>query len=127
MLATEPGHRIPAGVEQDEQRLDAMPRRNTNELRETFLEASGILRPELIVQEDPHCVESVVAGPAQFGVDATRVVGAGLEHLELIDRGRGGEVGADWPTLRLIPRVGAISRPPVGLRRRARGVCGSAR
>ena len=72
------------------------------------MEAAGILRPQLIMQEDPHRVEPVEPGPAQFGIDAPRVVGAGLKHLELIDRIGGDEVGADGPTLRLIPTVGAV-------------------
>ena len=44
-----------------------------------------VLGPQLIVQEDPHCVEPVRPGHAQLGVDAPGVVGARLEHLELID------------------------------------------
>ena len=47
-------------------------------------------------------------GPAQFGIDAPGVVGAGLKHLELIDGVGGDEVGADGPTLGLIPIVRTV-------------------
>lgn len=86
-----------------------MTRSDADELRETRLEATRILGPQLIMQEDPHGVESVKSGPAQFGIDAPWVVGAGLKHLQLIDGGGGDEVGANGPALRLIPGVGTIA------------------
>lgn len=62
--------RIPTGVEQDEEWFNAVARRNADKLCKTALEASPVLGPELIVQEDPHSVEPVHLGPAEFGVDA---------------------------------------------------------
>ena len=86
MRAADPlGKRVPAEVEQDEQWFDALARRDGDEPRETALESSVILGPELIVQEDPHRVEPGGAGPAQLGVDALGVEGVGLKHLQLID------------------------------------------
>ena len=127
MLATHLGMRVPAGVEQHEQRLDAMTGRDVDELRQTRLEAAGILSPQLVVQEDADRVQSVQPGPTQFGVDAPRVVGARLEHLELIDRGGGDEVRADRPALGLVPTVGTVGRPPTRLGRRAGWLSGGAR
>jgi hypothetical protein len=60
-------------------------RRDGDELRETALEASGILGPQLIVEEDPHAVEPVRPGPAELGIDAPGVIRARLKHLKLID------------------------------------------
>lgn len=108
MLATDPGHRIPARVEKYKHRFDAMPRRDADELRETCLKSPRILRPELIVEKDAHRVQAVEPGPAQFGVDAPWVVAAGLEHLELIDGVGRNEVGTDGPTLRLVPTIGTV-------------------
>ena len=71
--------------------------------------------PQLVVQEHPDRVQFVQSGPTQFGVDAPRVVGARLKHLELVDRRGGDEFRADRPTLRLIPPVGSIRRPSTGL------------
>lgn len=72
------------------------------------------------MQEYPHRVELVLLGPAEFDIDAVRVEGVGLKHLELVDGVRGDVVGADGPGLRLIPTVGSVSRPPALL-------CGGAR
>jgi hypothetical protein len=100
--------RIPAGVEQHEQRLDAMAGRDADELRQSGLETARILRVQLVVQEDPHGIESVQTSPTEFGVDAARVIGAWLEHLQLVDRSGGDEVGADRPALGLVPTVSSI-------------------
>jgi hypothetical protein len=77
--------RIPAGVKKDEEWFDAVARRHGDKLRETQLEASRVLGPELIMEENPHAVESGRPGPAQLGIDAPRVEGGRLKHLELID------------------------------------------
>ena len=79
MLAAYLGMRIPAGVEQHEQRFDAVASGDADELRQTGLEATRILSPELVVQEDSHRIESMQTGPTEFGVDAARVVGAPAE------------------------------------------------
>ena len=52
-LGTGLGERVPAGVEQDEKRLDAVVRGDPHELSETVLEPLAILGPQLVVQEDP--------------------------------------------------------------------------
>ncbi|BDB45626.1 hypothetical protein IWGMT90018_60720 [Mycobacterium kiyosense] len=85
---------------------------DTDELRQPGLEALPVLSPQLVVQEHPHRVEPVEARSAQLAVDAGGIVGAGLKHLELIDRRRGRVVAPDEPTLRLIPVVGTVGRPP---------------
>lgn len=72
-------------------------------------------------------VEPVGAGPAQLRVDAPGVVGVGLEHLQLVDCARRDVVRADRPTLRLIPRVRAVGRPPACFRRRAWWLRGGAK
>jgi hypothetical protein len=84
-LPTRFGERIPTGVKEDKEWFDAVARRDGDKLRETHLEARGIMRPELIVQENPHRVEPVQPGPAELGIDAPRVEGVGLKHLELVD------------------------------------------
>ena len=108
MLATHLGMRVPAGVEQHEQRFDPVAGRDADELRQAGLEAARILSPQLVVQEDPHSIESMCTGPTEFGIDAARVVRARLKHLELVDRRGGDEVRADGPALGLIPAVGPI-------------------
>ena len=62
-----------------------MARRDGDKLRQTSSEAAVILGPELIMEKDPHTVEPVKPCPAQLGIDAPRVEGGGLKHLELID------------------------------------------
>ena len=110
-LPTQPGERVPAGIEQHKKRLDPMARRDADELRQAGLESLAVLGPQLIVQEYPHRVESMKAGHAQLVIDASRVVGAGLKHFELIDGRRGGVVDAHQPALRLVPVVGAFGCP----------------
>ena len=62
-----------------------MARRDTDELRETALEALAVLRPQLIVEEDPHSVEPEQPSHAQLAIDAPGIISARLKHLELID------------------------------------------
>src|SRR6476620_11911144 len=89
-----------------------MARRDRDELREPAGEAGAILGPQLIVKEHPHGVEPDQPARAQLAVDASRVVGSRLPHLELIDGVRRDVVRADEPALRLIPPVGAVGGPP---------------
>src|SRR3984957_11316700 len=126
MLATDWGIEVLFALEQHEQRLDAMTARDVDELRQTGLEAAGILSPQLVVQENPYRVQSVQSGPTQFGVDAPRVVGAGLEHLEVVDRGGGDEGRTDRPPLGLVPTFGTVGRPPTRVGGRAGWLGGGA-
>ncbi len=70
------GVRVPAGIEQHEQRFDAVAGRDADELRELAREAGTVLHPQLIVQEHSHGVEADLLGDAKFAVDAARVVRA---------------------------------------------------
>ena len=56
-LRTQHRIRVPAGVEQDEQRLDAVTCRDRDELRETAGKALLVLGPQQIVEKHPHGVE----------------------------------------------------------------------
>ena len=114
-LTAESGVRIPAGIEQDEQRLDAVMRCDVDELGEAELKALPILNPQLIVKEHPHRVEPDQSSHPKLLVDEARVVRAGLEHLQLVDGVRRDEVGADEPILTPVPPVCAIRRPAAGL------------
>ena len=49
------------------------------------VKAAAVLGPQLIVEENPHHIEPVQPRPAELGVDALRVEGVGLKHLELVD------------------------------------------
>ena len=94
-----------------------MAGRDRDELGKTAGEALAILGPEQIVEKHPHGVEADLPSHAQLAIDAAGLIGARLKHLELIDGVRGDVVRADEPTLRLIPGVGAIDRPPAGIGR----------
>ena len=103
---------IPARIEEDEQRLDGMAGRDGYELHQPSKETLPVLDPEQIVEEYPHGVEPEPPGHAQLGIDAPRIVGVGLKHLELIDRVRRDVVRADQSMLRPVPTVGTVHRPP---------------
>jgi hypothetical protein len=107
-LASRARLRIPTGVEEYEQRFDAMARRDVDELPKACLEAAMIGCPELIMKEHPCGVVTVELGPAQLGIDAPRVEGVGLEHLELVDGVRWNVVCSNEPALRLVPTIGAL-------------------
>ncbi len=57
---------LPAGVEEDQQRLDVMLRGDAKEVVEPFGEALGVLLPELILQKDAHGVHADGFGKTQF-------------------------------------------------------------
>jgi hypothetical protein len=84
-LASRPGLRIPTGIEENEQWFDAMARRDVDELPEAAMKAALIGRPELIMEKNTSGVVAVELRPAELGIDAPRVEGVGLEHLELVD------------------------------------------
>ena len=56
-----------------------MTRRDADELRKPAAEPGPVGGPQLIVKEHPHGVESDLLSQAELGVDAARVVGAGLK------------------------------------------------
>jgi hypothetical protein len=114
--------RVPARVEEDEQRLDAVAGGDPDELRDAAQEAGAVLGPQLIVQEHPDGVEPDLAGHLQLTVDAPGVVGACLPHLDLVARGGGDVVGAHQPALLPVPGVGLVRGPPRGCRRDGRDV-----
>lgn len=103
--------RVPARVEQDEQRLDVLARRDRDELREPAAETRSVGGPQLIVKEHAHGVHPDPLGHAELAGDTACVVGSRLEHLELVDRRGGDIVRAEQPALSLVPGVGAVSRP----------------
>ena len=89
MLRAELWIRIPAAVEQHQQRLDtcASRRWSRNSIDPPF-EAGGILLPKLIMQEHAHRVHADPLGPSRArGRCACRIPSLGLPHLQLIDRG----------------------------------------
>jgi hypothetical protein len=85
VLPAKLGVRVPTRIEEDEQRFDAVARRDVDKLRKSRLEATLILGPELVVQKHPDTVESIKPRPAEFGIDARGIEGVALKHLELID------------------------------------------
>ena len=111
MLGAEPGVRIPAGVEEHEDRPDMMAGGDGKEGVHALLEAFGVLLPHQVVQKDPHGVHPDGFGPAQFAVDGGGVEAFGLPHLQLVDGRRGQKVGANGPGLLRIPCVGLRLRP----------------
>ena len=68
--------RVPAGVEQDEERLDAVAGRDRDELRKAAGEALPVLGPQQIVEKHPHGVEPDLPSHAQLAVDAPGLIGA---------------------------------------------------
>jgi hypothetical protein len=124
VLAAQFGQRIPAGVQEDEQRFDTVASCDGDKLREAPLETTLILQPQQVVEEDPHRVESVQLCPAEFDVDALGAECVGLKHLQLVAGLRGDVVGADQPALRFIPAIGTVNRP--GSTAEARGARASA-
>ena len=106
---------IPAGIEQNEQRLDVMFGRDLEEAIDAALEAGRVLLPEQVMQEDAHGVHSNGLGPAEFLVDAGGIEGIGLPHLEFVDCGGGEVVGADEPGLAGVPAFGLCFGPALGL------------
>ena len=100
-----------------------------DELRKPAAEPGPVGGPQLIVKKHPHGVHTNSLGHAELAIDATRIVGASLKHLELVHGGRGDIVRAEQPSLRCIPGVGAVSRPSSRLSRdegqlgQCRGCC----
>lgn len=95
--------RIPAGVEQNKQRFDVMPRRNLQELIDAFLEALRILLPQQIMKEDAHRVHPRVLGPPKFLVNLGGIECLCLPHLEFVDGIGRNVIAANDPWLLVIP------------------------
>ncbi len=119
MLDTQLRVRVPARIEQDEDRLDVVLGGDRQKGVDALLETFRVLFPQLVMQEDAHGVHADAFGIAQFGVDFLRVEAARFPHLELVDGVLGGEVAADQPTLMAVPGIGLLGAPARGV-----GVCG---
>ena len=100
--------RVPAGIEQDQQRLDVMPGGDRQEGINAFLEARRVLDPQRVMQEDPHGGHAHAFRPTQLAVDLGGVEAFGLPHLKLVDGGSIDVVGADQPLLLAIPGIGLV-------------------
>ena len=103
--------RIPTRIEEHEERFDRVAGRDRHELHQPAKEPASVLDPRLIVEEHPDRVETELAGHAQLGVGATRIVGLGLEHLELIDGVRRNVVRTEQLRSCSVLGRGAIRRP----------------
>src|SRR5215469_7365631 len=114
-LRTEFGPRVPARVEEHEKRTDVVTRGDGKKLIESLTETGGILLPEQIMQEHPHGIHAKAFGPAEFFLDLIWVKGAGLPHLQLVDRGLRDVVTADKPRLTSVPIVSFLFGPTGGL------------
>jgi hypothetical protein len=87
--------------------------RDADELAKPVAETGLVGSPQLVVKKHPNRVESDLLGHAKLGVDAVRIVGTRLEHLDLVHSGRGDVVGADQPALSRVPGVGAVGGPSI--------------
>ncbi len=106
VLLAEMRIRIPARIEEHEQRLDLVLRGDVEELIDSPLITLGVLLPRQIMQEHPHRRHAEPFGPAELLVDRFRIERLGLPHLELVDRGCRNVVAADQPWLLRVPLVG---------------------
>ena len=105
MLGTELRVRLPAGIEENEERADVVFRGDGEEDVDSITKAFGILLPKEVVEEDAHGVHAEALGPAELEVDAFGIEGVGLPHFELIDGVGGNVVAADKPGLMSVPFV----------------------
>src|SRR5215469_1461447 len=110
-LRTELWIRIPAGIEEDENWPDVVPRGEVEKLLDPLLEACRILLPDEIVQEYPHGVHTQPLRPSQLLVYFRRIKGRRLPHFQLINGVGGDEIAAHEPGLMLIPLVGLLGGP----------------
>ena len=80
-----------------------MLRGDAQELVDAAQEALRILLVGEVVQEHAHRIHADVRRPSQLEIDAGRIEGIGLPHLELVDCGGGHVIGADEEALTGIP------------------------
>ena len=113
MLRPEPGVRIPAAVEQDEDRANPVTRGDGEEAVDALLEPGRILLPGEVVEEHAHRVHPELLGPAELAVDRGGIEGFGLPHLKLVDRIGGNVIGAREPGLVRVPVLRLLRRPPL--------------
>ena len=112
--------RIPARIEEHEQRLDVVLRGDVEEPVDPLPIAVGVLLPRQIVQEHPHRRHAEAFGPAELLVDRSRIERVRLPHLELVDGGGRDVVAADQPWLLRVPVVGLRLGPAARWRLRHR-------
>ena len=108
---------VPAGIEQNEKRLNVVLFRNLEEGVDTLLEASGILLPRQVVQKNTHGVEPNRFRPTEFLIDTRAIKRVRLPHLQLIDFRRWRVVASNEPRVFRIPLVGGFFRPAFRMRR----------
>ena len=111
MLRPQLGIGIPAGIEQHEKRLDAVPGRNRQKGIHALLEARRILLPQRVMQEHPHGGHAHALRPAQLLVDRGGIEARRLPHLQLVDGIGGNIVAAHRPFLLAVPGIGLGRRP----------------
>jgi hypothetical protein len=78
-------------------------------------ETGRILLPQQIMQEDPHGVHAQPLGPPQLLVDLLRIKRRRLPHFEFVDGILRHEVAAHQPRLLLVPAVGLVVGPALGV------------
>jgi hypothetical protein len=115
MLRAEARMRIPAGIEEHQQRTNVMLRGDGQKLIKALPEAGGILLPKQIMQKDAHGVHAHRFRPSEFGIDLSGIEGCLLPHLELIDSRLGDVIAAHEPRLLHVPRVRLLLSPACGL------------
>ena len=104
---------LPAVVEEDEQRADAVLRADAQEVVHALLEARGVVLVDHTAQEDAHGGEAELLCPSELLVDLGVVIGIAAPHLDLIDGSGGNIVAARHPGELRVPGVGLVGAPAV--------------
>src|SRR5262249_735974 len=115
VLLAQARSRVPAGVEEHQQRPDMVLGSDGQKLIEALLESGCVLLPKQIVQEHAHGVHAQGFSPAEFLIDLRRIEAVGLPHLELIDGRFRNVVTAHEPGLLRVPVIGLLFGPAGGL------------
>jgi hypothetical protein len=110
--------RVPARIEEHEQRFDLVFRGDLQKLVDPLAVSGGVLAPGQVMQKDAHRVHAQPFGPAQFFIDGLRVEGLGLPHFEFVDGVGRDVIAADQPRLFGVPLVCLLFRPPPARSRR---------
>src|ERR1700722_9321657 len=111
MLLSELWIRIPAGVEQHEERLDVVPICNRKKSINPLGETNRVLLPKKIVKKDANRIQANRLRPSEFFVDLSRIECFGLPHFQLIDCGRRNVVASHKPRFLRVPMIRLLWRP----------------